>query len=126
MQLEFFKGIPLERESIALTLTPEGRPKGEAYVEFPTEEAQKEALGRHKDAMGERYIELFLSTKANMIQVTSGTCRMAFPFGLLCLPEQPVHHKCCLVAHQALAACSCWQWSILESCARSAMYGLLV
>ncbi len=69
-QVEFFKGIPLERGSIALTLTPEGRPKGEAYVEFPTEEAQKEALGRHKDAMGERYIELFLSTKANMIQVS--------------------------------------------------------
>ena len=69
MQLEFFRGIPLERESIALTLTPEGRPKGEAYVDFPTEESQKEALGRHKEAMGERYIELFLSTKANMVQV---------------------------------------------------------
>ncbi len=69
LQVDFFQGIPLERSSIALTLTPEGRPQGEAYVEFPTEEAQKEALGRHKDAMGERYIELFLSTKANMIQV---------------------------------------------------------
>ena len=69
MQIEFFRGIQLERESIALTLTPEGRPKGEAYVEFPSEEAQKEALGRHKGAMGERYIELFLSTKANMVQV---------------------------------------------------------
>ena len=74
MQVEFFKGIPLERGSIALTLTPEGRPKGEAYVEFPTEEAQKDALGRHKDAMGERYIELFLSTKANMIQVSGRQC----------------------------------------------------
>ena len=126
MQLEFFKGIPLERESIALTLTPEGRPKGEAYVEFPTEEAQKEALGRHKDAMGERYIELFLSTKANMIQVMFGTCRMAFPFGLLCLAEQPVHHKCCLAAHEVFAACSYWQWLILKHCVRSAMYGLLV
>ena len=69
MQLEFFRGVPLERESIALTLTPEGRPKGEAYVDFPTEDFQKEALGRHKEAMGERYIELFLSTKANMVQV---------------------------------------------------------
>ena len=73
MQLEFFRGIPLERESIALTLTPEGRPKGEAYVDFPTEDAQKEALGRHKEAMGERYIELFLSTKANMVQVCCGS-----------------------------------------------------
>lgn len=69
MQLEFFRGVPLERESIALTLTPEGRPKGEAYVDFLTEDAQKEALGRHREAMGERYIELFLSTKANMVQV---------------------------------------------------------
>lgn len=82
MQIAFFKGIPLERESIALTLTPEGRPKGEAYVEFPSDEAQKEALGRHKGAMGERYIELFLSTKANMVQVgRSLTCcpRLALP-----------------------------------------------
>ncbi len=50
------------------TCTPEGRPKGEAYVEFASEEAQKEAVKRHKNEMGERYIELFLSTKANMLQ----------------------------------------------------------
>ncbi len=51
-------------------------------MEFPSEEAQKEALGRHKGAMGERYIELFLSTKANMVQVGPGlTCcpLIAFP-----------------------------------------------
>lgn len=84
MQIEFFRGIQLERESIALTLTPEGRPKGEAYVEFPSEEAQKEALGRHKGAMGERYIELFLSTKANMVQVgPSLTCCPWFAVPLL-------------------------------------------
>ena len=54
------------------TCTPEGRPKGEAYVEFGSEEAQKEALKRHKNEMGERYIELFLSTKANMLQARAG------------------------------------------------------
>jgi hypothetical protein len=73
-QLEFFKGIDIERgaASIVFTCTPDGRPKGEVYVEFPNEDAQKEALKRHKNEMGERYIELFLSTKANMIQVRAG------------------------------------------------------
>jgi len=54
---------------VALTCTPDGRPKGEAYVEFPSEEAQKEALKRHKNEIGDRYIELFVSSKANMMQV---------------------------------------------------------
>lgn len=71
-QIEFFKGIDLDKgaSGIVFTCTPEGRPKGEAYVEFGSEEAQKEALKRHKNEMGERYIELFLSTKANMLQAS--------------------------------------------------------
>ena len=84
-QIEFFKGVDIEKgaSGIVFTCTPEGRPKGEAYVEFPSEEAQKEAVKRHKNEMGERYIELFLSTKANMLQarrcgavmpVHAGTC----------------------------------------------------
>ncbi|CAK0735830.1 hypothetical protein CVIRNUC_000646 [Coccomyxa viridis] len=85
--LEFFRGIPLERESIALTLTPEGRPKGEAYVDFTTEESQKEALGKHKEAMGERYIELFLSTKANMVQAVQ---QSSYYVGLQRNPGMPL------------------------------------
>ena len=72
MQVDFFKDIPLEREGIAFVYTPEGRPKGEAYVEFPTEETQKEALKRHKNAINDRYIELFISSKANMLQANQG------------------------------------------------------
>ncbi|CAL8467151.1 g6687 [Coccomyxa elongata] len=68
--IHFFEGIEIQRGSagIAFTCTPDGRPKGEAYVEFPSEDAQKEALKRHKNEIGDRYIELFVSSKANMIQ----------------------------------------------------------
>ncbi len=76
-QMHFFEGIEIQRGSagIAFTCTPDGRPKGEAYVEFPSEDAQKEALKRHKNEIGDRYIELFVSSKANMIQVSSCTAR---------------------------------------------------
>lgn len=78
MQLEFFNGIEMERGAagIVFTCTPDGRPKGEAYIEFSTDDAQKEALKRHKNEMGERYIELFLSTKANMMQVCPTPARL--------------------------------------------------
>lgn len=74
-QIHFFEGIEIQRGSagIAFTCTPDGRPKGEAYVEFPSEDAQKEALKRHKNEIGDRYIELFVSSKANMIQALSCT-----------------------------------------------------
>jgi hypothetical protein len=40
-------------------------------VEFPNEDAQKDALKHHKNEMGERYIELFVSSKVNMVQVSA-------------------------------------------------------
>lgn len=49
--------------------TPDGRPTGEAFVELQDEGGQREAMKRHKELMGNRYIELFTSTKADLIQV---------------------------------------------------------
>ena len=49
--------------------TPEGRPLGEAYVEFASEAELQEALQRDRNKVGSRYIELFVSSKAEMHQV---------------------------------------------------------
>jgi heterogeneous nuclear ribonucleoprotein F/H len=40
-----------------LTLTREGRPSGEAYIELETEEDMNKALEKDKAHMGKRYIE---------------------------------------------------------------------
>ncbi|GLC45210.1 hypothetical protein PLESTB_000724600 [Pleodorina starrii] len=69
--LNFFgPDVPVVRgiEGVVFTYAPDGRPTGEAFVEFQTEDAQREALKKHKESMGARYIELFVSTKVDMIQ----------------------------------------------------------
>jgi len=53
--------------------TPEGRPLGEAYVEFASEAELQEALQRDRNKVGSRYIELFVSSKAEMHQVRPPT-----------------------------------------------------
>ncbi|KAG2448080.1 hypothetical protein HYH02_007105 [Chlamydomonas schloesseri] len=69
--LNFFgPDVPIVRgiEGVVFTYAPDGRPTGEAFVELQTEEAQREALKKHKESLGSRYIELFVSTKVDMIQ----------------------------------------------------------
>jgi hypothetical protein len=38
-------------------------------VELKDEEGQRQAMKRHKELMGTRYIELFTSTKSDLVQV---------------------------------------------------------
>ena len=45
------------KDSVHLTLTREGRPSGEAYIEVSTEEDMNTALEKDKAHMGKRYIE---------------------------------------------------------------------
>lgn len=68
--VEFFGGVEVVRgaEGVVFTRLPDGRPTGEAYVEFPTKEAQDEAMKRQKEKLGPRYIELFVSSKGDMLQ----------------------------------------------------------
>jgi hypothetical protein len=49
--------------------TPGRRPAGEAYIEVKDDEGRQRAMTRHKGMMGSRYIEVFASTKADMLQV---------------------------------------------------------
>lgn len=69
--LAFFNGLEILRGTAGVVLTwgRDGRPLGEAYVEFPSEEVQEEALKRDKEKMGPRYVEIFKSNKADMVMV---------------------------------------------------------
>ena len=54
---EFFH--PLNLVSVRFTSDNQGRPSGRAYVDFQSEKDLREALKRHRDCIGHRYIELF-------------------------------------------------------------------
>lgn len=57
--LKFFKDSTVigGADGVHMTTSREGRPSGEAFVEFATEEDLKLALKRDRDHMGNRYIE---------------------------------------------------------------------
>lgn len=68
--LKFFEEVEVMKgeDGVVFTCNPDGRPTGEAYIELPTEEAQQQAMAKHKEKMGPRYIELFHSSKGDMLQ----------------------------------------------------------
>lgn len=49
-----------------MTLSPLGRPSGEAYVELESEEDFSKGLERHKKNLGNRYIEVLSSNRKEM------------------------------------------------------------
>ena len=61
---EFFH--PLNVVSVRFTTDNVGRPSGRAYVDFESEQDLKEALKRHRDCIGHRYIELFRDDGSNI------------------------------------------------------------
>ena len=60
--MEFFKDFVLSEDSIHITMNSEGRPTGEAFVEFANAEDSKAAMARDRMTLGSRYIELFPSS----------------------------------------------------------------
>ncbi|ERE85303.1 epithelial splicing regulatory protein 2 [Cricetulus griseus] len=56
------------KEGILFVTYPDGRPTGDAFVLFACEEYAQNALRKHKDLLGKRYIELFRSTAAEVQQ----------------------------------------------------------
>uniref|UniRef100_A0A8C4Z614 Epithelial splicing regulatory protein 2 n=1 Tax=Gadus morhua TaxID=8049 RepID=A0A8C4Z614_GADMO len=56
-------------EGLLFVKYPDGRPSGDAFVLFSCEEYAQNALRKHKQILGKRYIELFRSTAAEVQQV---------------------------------------------------------
>lgn len=63
----FFKGMQIVPDGIFLQTHADGRPTGEAFVEFVNEETAARAMQLHREPMGSRYVELFRSTKGEMM-----------------------------------------------------------
>ncbi|KAL0985361.1 hypothetical protein UPYG_G00155940 [Umbra pygmaea] len=57
------------KDGILFVRFPDGRPTGDAFVLFASEEHAQCALRKHKNILGKRYIELFKSTAAEVQQV---------------------------------------------------------
>jgi hypothetical protein len=70
---EFFasdgEGHGIIEDGILFVFRPDGRPSGDAFVLFADDEAGKRALLKHKNRIGQRYIELFRTTQAEVQQV---------------------------------------------------------
>uniref|UniRef100_A0A5B7AS99 RRM domain-containing protein n=2 Tax=Davidia involucrata TaxID=16924 RepID=A0A5B7AS99_DAVIN len=69
--MDFFKEFALSENSIYLTFNSEGRPTGEAFVEFASAEDSKAALAKDRMTLGSRYIELFSSSLEDLNEAVS-------------------------------------------------------
>lgn len=69
--MDFFNDFMLSEDSIHFTVNSEGRPKGEAFVEFASAEASKDAMVKDRKTLGSRYIELFPSSREELDEAVS-------------------------------------------------------
>lgn len=89
------------KEGLLFVKYPDGRPTGDAFVLFSCEEYAQNALKKHKEILGKRYIELFRSTAAEVQQVVTigyETQNLTVKTFLLTLAHKYVvgNHECLL------------------------------
>jgi len=58
----FFAGLEIVPNGIHLMLDHQGRTTGDAYVQFSNPMVAEKAQGKHKEKIGHRYIEIFMSS----------------------------------------------------------------
>ncbi|XP_032806037.1 heterogeneous nuclear ribonucleoprotein F isoform X2 [Petromyzon marinus] len=63
---QFFTGLEIVPNGITLPVDYQGRSTGEAFVQFASQEAAEKALGKHKERIGHRYIEVFKSNRGEV------------------------------------------------------------
>ncbi|XP_062399268.1 G-rich sequence factor 1 [Sardina pilchardus] len=68
--IQFFSGLDIVENGVTLLLDRKGRCKGDAYVQFASQEMAVKALERDREVMGRRYIEIFPSSKKEIRQKT--------------------------------------------------------
>eukprot|EP01062_Namystynia_karyoxenos_P049988 TRINITY_DN385_c0_g2_i2.p1 TRINITY_DN385_c0_g2~~TRINITY_DN385_c0_g2_i2.p1 ORF type:complete len:655 (+),score=222.98 TRINITY_DN385_c0_g2_i2:99-2063(+) len=64
---EFFDGCKIVKSGISVCVGSQGRPTGEAFVQFATEDDTSRALRRHRCHLGGRYVEIFRSSQQEMV-----------------------------------------------------------
>lgn len=74
-QLDFFGSgdnsckVMDDADGVLFVKKPDGRATGDAFVLFAEESDAPKALSKHRESIGQRYIELFRSTTAEVQQV---------------------------------------------------------
>lgn len=68
--IDFFKNFSLSEESIHIIFNYDGRPTGEAFVEFASADDARAALAKDRMTLGSRYIELFSSSAEELNEAT--------------------------------------------------------
>lgn len=61
--VKFFNGHKIIAETVVLTYRGDGRATGEGYIAFESPDDAKGGMTLHRNTMGSRYIELFISNK---------------------------------------------------------------
>lgn len=67
----FFTGEDIAPYGITITMDPDGRPSGEAYVEFTSESEVEKALLKNKEKIGHRYIEIFKCSRHDVKYISN-------------------------------------------------------
>lgn len=71
-----------------------GRASGQAYIEMETKEEQQEAMKKHKQYLGDRYIEIFKSNISELTRVLRGVYhRKTTRRRVMMNPEIPIFHQ---------------------------------
>ncbi|GFP87024.1 epithelial splicing regulatory protein 1 [Phtheirospermum japonicum] len=68
---DFFQKFSLSDDSIHIIFNFEGRPTGEAFVEFGSADDAKAALAKDRMTLGNRYVELFQSSPQELNEAVS-------------------------------------------------------
>ena len=74
---QFFNGFSITPYGINITMDQDGRPSGEAYVEFASPDQVEKALAKNKEKIGHRYIEIFNSSRHDVKYVTQSSFNKA-------------------------------------------------
>ncbi|XP_077521376.1 heterogeneous nuclear ribonucleoprotein F-like isoform X1 [Amblyomma americanum] len=79
---QFFSGLEIVPNGITLPTDYQGRSTGEAFVQFATRDIAEKAMGKHKEKIGHRYIEIFKSSLQEVRSaVGMGVPKMMRPMG---------------------------------------------
>ncbi|KAL0435385.1 UNVERIFIED_CONTAM: RNA-binding protein sym-2 [Sesamum radiatum] len=77
--INFFKDFKLSEDKIHLIANSEGRPAGEAFVEFASSEDSRAAMTKDRMTLGYRYIELFPASREELEEAASrGRCHHSY------------------------------------------------
>lgn len=69
--LDFFKDFDLSEDRVHFVVNSDGRPAGEAFVEFHSVEDSRDAMVKDRMTLGSRYIELFPSSAKELDESVS-------------------------------------------------------